>query len=326
MKKTKHTYKFNPKTLAYEKVIVDVREKVRKISFTVLFGIVLGVVLMVIGFNVIDSPKEKALKREIAQYQRQLKNLNTRVARASAVLEDLEDRDDNVYRTIFEAEPKKAIRDTLVNQEVDYSDLQGYSSSKMIENTTRKVDILTKRLYVESKSMDEVYAMAQKKQERLQSMPAIMPIDKRKCKIVSGFGYRYHPILHTKRMHTGIDLTARKGTPIYATAAGTVEAAGRNISSYSGYGVVCVINHGYGYKTLYGHLYDLKVKPGQKVKRGQQIGTVGSTGLSQAPHLHYEVFQNGNRVNPVFYFFNDLTTSEYEEVLEQASEENQCMS
>ena len=305
---------------------MDVREKVRKISFTVLFGIVLGVVLMVIGFNVIDSPKEKALKREIAQYQRQLKNLDTKVARASAVLEDLEDRDDNVYRTIFEAEPKKAIRDTLVNQEVDYSDLQGYSSSKMIENTTRKVDILTKRLYVESKSMDEVYAMAQKKQERLQSMPAIMPIDKRKCKIVSGFGYRYHPILHTKRMHTGIDLTARKGTPIYATAAGTVEAAGRNISSYSGYGVVCVINHSYGYKTLYGHLYDLKVKPGQKVKRGQQIGTVGSTGLSQAPHLHYEVFQNGNRVNPVFYFFNDLTTSEYEEVLEQASEENQCMS
>lgn len=325
-KQKKHTYKFNPKTLSYEKVIVDVRDKVKKISFTVLFGIVFGVLLMVIGFKVIDSPKEKALKRELAQYQRQVKSLNTRVNRAYAVLADLEERDDNVYRTIFEAEPMQDMRDSVMRREEDYTDLQGYGCSELVESTTRKVDNLTKRLYVESKSLDEVYQMALKKQDRLQSMPAIMPIDKRKCSISSGFGYRYHPILHTKRMHTGIDLLARQGTPIYATAAGTVEVAGKYLSDYSGYGVVCVVNHGYGFKTLYGHMKELKVRPGQKVERGQQIGTVGSTGLAQSPHLHYEVFQNGNRVNPVFYFFNDLSTSEYEQVLEQASQENQCMS
>lgn len=327
MKRTKkHTYKFNPRTLSYEKVIVDVKDKVRKVSFTVLFGVVLGVVFMVIGFKFIDSPKERALKREIAQYKQQLRDLNVRVNRASAVLNDLEDRDDNVYRTIFAAEPMYNMRDSVSRKEEDYSELQGYDCSAIIEATTRKVDVLSKRLYVESKSMDEVFQMAQQKQERLQAMPAIMPIDKRKCKIISGFGNRFHPILHTRRMHTGIDLTARKGTPVYSTAAGTVIAAGKNLSDYSGYGIVCVVDHGYGFVTLYAHLNDVKVKRGQKVNRGQQIGTVGSTGLAQASHLHYEVIQNGKKVNPVFYFFNDLSTKEYEEVLEQASQENQCLS
>lgn len=327
MKKTKkHTYKFNPRTLSYEKVIVDMRDKVRKISFTVLFGLVLGVLFMVIGFQLVDSPKERALKREISQYQQQLKNLNVRVNRAQAVLNDLEERDDNVYRTIFAAEPMRSMRDSAANKEEDYAELQGYDCSSVLEQTTRKVDALTKRLYVQSKSIDDVYQMAQTKQERLSSIPAIMPVDKRKCSIASGFGYRFHPILHTSRMHTGIDLTARKGTPVYATAAGTVVVAGKNLSDFSGYGVVCVVDHGYGYQTLYGHLTDLKVKRGQKVSRGQQVGTVGSTGLAQAPHLHYEVIQNGKKVNPVFFFFNDLSTSEYEDILEQASQENQCLS
>ena len=327
MKKTKkHTYKFNPRTLSYEKVIVDMRDKVRKISFTVLFGLVLGVLFMVIGFQLVDSPKERALKREISQYQQQLKNLNVRVNRAQAVLNDLEERDDNVYRTIFAAEPMRSMRDSAANKEEDYAELQGYDCSSVLEQTTRKVDALTKRLYVQSKSIDDVYQMAQTKQERLSSIPAIMPVDKRKCNIASGFGYRFHPILHTSRMHTGIDLTARKGTPVYATAAGTVVVAGKNLSDFSGYGVVCVVDHGYGYQTLYGHLTDLKVKRGQKVSRGQQVGTVGSTGLAQAPHLHYEVIQNGKKVNPVFFFFNDLSTSEYEDILEQASQENQCLS
>lgn len=325
-KRQKHTYRFDPHTLKFVKVKVSLKDKIRKLSWSVLLGLVLGVVLLVVGFQVVDSPKEKSLKRELAQYQRQMKSLNARVNRANEVLADLEKRDADVYRTLFESEPVNTVRDSLLARQESYDTLMGYAHSDLLVNTTRKVDELTKRLYVESQSIDEVYAMAQGKQDRMAAMPAIMPIDKRKCKLISGFGYRYHPILKTRRMHTGVDLTARKGTPIYATGDGVVEVAGKGLSDYSGYGVVCVINHGYGYKTLYGHMTDVKVRRGQKVKRGELVGTVGSTGLSQAPHLHYEVIMNGKKVDPVRYFFNGLTPSEYEEILELARQENQCIS
>ena len=192
--------------------------------------------------------------------------------------------------------------------------------------TTRRVDELTKRLYVESKSLDEIYAIARQKTERMASMPAILPIEKNKCKIVSGFGYRFHPILKYRRLHTGIDLTASTGTPIYATGDGVVRVAGRNPEGYSGYGVVVEIDHGFGFRTLYAHMSTTMVKSGQKVKRGEQIGTVGSSGMSTGAHLHYEVILNGKKVDPVFYFFNDLTPQEYDAVIEQARQENQCMS
>ena len=157
-------------------------------------------------------------------------------------------------------------------------------------------------------------------------MPAIMPIEKSMCRVVSGYGMRFHPILRYRRLHSGIDLTARQGTPIYATGDGVVKVAGRNPKGLSGYGVVAVIDHGYGFQTLYAHMKEVKVKVGQKVVRGQQIGTVGSTGISTGAHLHYEVVQNGKKVDPVYYFFNDLTPGEYEEVLELARRENQSMS
>lgn len=325
-KKHKHTYRFNPHTLRYEKVKVSVMDKIRKLSWSVLLGLVLGVTLLVVGFQVIDSPKEKELKRQLAQCQRQMKGLNDKVNRANQVLADLEKRDADVYRTIFESEPINKVRDSLLARQESYDSLMGHTYSELMVSTTQKVDDLTKRLYVESVSLDEIYRMAQSKQDRMASMPAIMPLDKRKCKLISGFGYRYHPILKTRRMHTGVDLTAKKGTPIYATGDGVVEIAGKGLSDYSGYGVVCVINHGYGYKTLYGHMTDVKVKKGQKVKRGELVGTVGSTGLSQAPHLHYEVIMNGQKVDPVRYFFNGLTAAEYEEILELARQENQCIS
>ena len=323
----KHTYKFNPHTLAYEKVVVGVKDKVKNISFTVAFGLVLGVVFMIVGYQVIDSPKERTLKREIAQYKRQLKQLNAKAARAEAVLEDLENRDDNIYRTIFEVEPiSENVRNSGVGGTDRYEDLQGYECSDEITATTKRIDDLSKRLYIQSLSFDEVYEMARNKQQRMASMPAILPIAKNQCKIVSGFGMRYHPILKYRRMHTGVDLTARKGTPIYATGDGTVTTAGRNANGLGGYGTVCVINHGYGFQTLYAHMSEVKVKPGQKVKRGELIGRVGSTGLSQGPHLHYEVILNGKKVNPVYYFFNDLTPSEYEQVIDAANQENQCLS
>ena len=325
--KTKHTYKFNPHTLSYEKVVVSVADKLKKVSFTVAFGLVLGVLFCVIGFQLIDSPKEKSLKRELALYKRQMRAVNQRLERDEEVLRDLENRDDNIYRTIFEVEPvSDGLRNSGMGGPDRYADMEGLDCSDEIIRTTQRLDDLTKRLYVQSVSFDEVYKMARNKQERIAAMPAIMPVKKTQCKLVSGFGSRYHPILHYRRMHTGVDLTARKGTPVYATADGKVEVAGRGGKGNSGYGICVQLNHGYGFQTLYAHLNDVSVKPGQKVKRGELIGHVGSTGLSSGSHLHYEVLQNGKKVNPVFYFFNDLTPSEYEEVIEAGNQENQCLS
>lgn len=327
MKKQRHTYRFNPHTLKYEKVFVSLRDKVRRISFNVLFGVVLGVVLVVIGLQFVEPPSERGLRRELAQYKRQYEQLLPRVERAEKVLADLEERDNVLYRTIFECEPvSDAERRSGIGGVERYAALDGYDNSELIKLTTRRVDELTKRLYVESKSLDEIYAIARQKTERMASMPAILPIEKNKCKIVSGFGYRFHPILKYRRLHTGIDLTASTGTPIYATGDGVVRVAGRNPEGYSGYGVVVEIDHGFGFRTLYAHMSTTMVKSGQKVKRGEQIGMVGSSGMSTGAHLHYEVILNGKKVDPVFYFFNDLTPQEYDAVIEQARQENQCMS
>lgn len=326
-KRQRHTYWFNPHTLKYEKVFVSLRERVRRISFNVLFGVVLGVALVFIGLQFVESPLERGLRRELAQYKRQFELLLPRVERAEKVLSNLEERDEVLYRTIFECEPvSDAERFGGIGGVERYASLDGYDNSELIKLATRKVDELTKRLYVESKSLDEIYAIARQKTERLASMPAIMPIAKDKCKIVSGFGYRFHPILKYRRLHSGIDLAARPGTPIYATGDGVVRVAGRNPEGYSGYGVVVDIDHGFGFHTLYAHMTTTMVKEGQKVKRGEQVGTVGSTGMSTGAHLHYEVILNGKKVDPVYYFFNDLTPQEYDAVIEQARQENQCMS
>ncbi len=326
-KRQRHTYRFNPHTLKYEKVFVSLRDRVRRISFNVLFGVVLGVVLVIIGLQFVEPPSERGMRRELAQYKQQYEQLLPRVERAEKVLSNLEERDNVLYRTIFECEPvSDAERFSGIGGVERYASLDGYDNSELIKLTTRRVDELTKRLYVESKSLDEIYAIARQKSERMTSMPAILPIAKDKCQIVSGFGYRFHPILKYRRMHTGIDLTAQTGTPIYATGDGVVRVAGRNPEGYSGYGVVVEIDHGFGFHTLYAHMNSTTVTSGQKVKRGEQIGTVGSSGMSTGAHLHYEVILNGKKVDPVYYFFNDLTPQEYDAVIEQARQENQCMS
>ena len=326
-KKQRHTYRFNPHTLRYETVFVSLKERVRRISFNVLFGVVLGVVIVIVGLQFMDSPKERAMKRELAQYRRQTRLLGDRVDRAEKVLVDLEERDDVLYRTIFESEPVSADeRHSGIGGVERYAEFDGMESGELLKSTTMKVDDITKRLYVESKSLDELYGMARKKSERMASMPAIMPIAKDRCKVVSGFGMRFHPILKYRRLHSGIDLTARQGTPVYATGDGVVRVAGRNPQGYGGYGVVAVVDHGFGFMTLYAHMASVKVRVGQHVKRGEQLGTVGSTGMSSGSHLHYEVIQNGKKVDPVYYFYNDLSPEEYEEVLELARQENQSMS
>ena len=326
-KKEKHTYRFDPHTLRYEKVFVSLRERVRRISFNVLVGVVLGVALVFLGMQLMESPKERAMKRELAQYRSQMRRMNDRVERAERVLENLEERDDVLYRSIFQAAPvSEEERHSGIGGVERYAELDQLSDGGQLKATAQRVDDLTKRIYVESKSLDELYSMAQSKNDRMSAMPAIMPVAKNRCKVVSGFGYRYHPILHYRRLHSGIDMTAPTGTPVYATGDGVVRVAGRGAQGYSGYGVVAVIDHGYGFQTLYAHMQGVKVRVGQRVKRGEQIGTVGSSGMSSGSHLHYEVIQNGKKVDPVYYFYNDLTPAEYEEVLEIARQENQSMS
>lgn len=324
--KQRHTYKFNPHTLSYEKVKTSFGEKLKKVSFSVAFGLVLGVVLLIVGLHVFDSPKERKLKREMAMMERQLQKLRDVVKRDEAVLVDLENRDNSIYRTLLEAEPIADERRTGGIAGADYGELEGFDCSEMVIATTKSIDDFSKRLYVQSKSMDEVYKMVTTKKERLDHIPAIMPLKKNQCKLISGFGTRYHPILHYRRAHTGVDLSAKKGTPIYATGDGVVEVAGRGDASLSGYGIAVLVNHGYGYKTLYAHMTEVKVRRGQRVKRGELLGTVGSSGLASGPHCHYEVWLNGKEVNPVYYFYNDLTPSEYEQVIEAANQENQCLS
>ncbi len=324
MKNPRHTYRLNPHTLRYEKVFVSLRDRVRHIGYGVLFGVVLGVSAVIIGLQFMQSPNERLLRRELDQYKRQTASLGERVDRAEKVLSNLEERDDALYRAIFESEPiPRSVRFSGIGGVERYASFGGDS---LLKNTTRRIDNLDKRLYVESKSLDEVYEMALNKSQRLASLPAIMPVDKDQCQVVSGFGTRFHPILKSHRLHEGIDFAAHPGTPVYATGNGVVRVASYNPQGYSGYGNVVIIDHGYGIMTLYAHMQKSTVRAGQRVKRGEQVGAVGSTGIASGSHLHYEVMLGERKVDPIYYFSGDLSPEEYQEVLEMARKENQCMS
>lgn len=317
-------YHFDPLHIKFYKVSPSFKQKFLKVLYFLIGGLVFSTIVTVIVFTTIDSPKEKMLKREIEQYKLQYEMLNDRLDKVAEVLKDMEDRDDNIYRVIFESDPiPSSVRKAGYGGAERYSKLEGYNNSELVTGTTKKLDKISRELYIQSKSFDEVFKMAKNKSEMLISIPAIIPIPKNKGVIASGFGYRIHPIYKVLRMHTGIDITCRLGTPVYATGNGTVS---KNDATVSGMGIVCVIEHGYGYKTVYGHLSKLKVKPGQKVKRGQIIGYTGNTGISIGPHLHYEVMKNGKFVNPINYFYNDLTPEEYQKVIEESSKVNQALS
>ncbi|HOY32916.1 MAG TPA: M23 family metallopeptidase [Bacteroidales bacterium] len=322
MKKPK--YHFNTKTLSFEEFRGSVKNKALKFISILTSGMVISAALMLVLYSFIDSPKERVLKRENEKLKLQYAYLNNRLDQLSAVLSNLQNRDDNIYRTIFESEPiPDEIRKAGYGGEDRYKDLKGYNNSDLMKNTAMRLDVISRQLYIQSKSFDEIILMAKNKEKMLSCIPAIQPVSKKRSTIISGFGYRIHPIYKTKRMHTGIDFMAHTGTPIYATGDGTViEPKGNQ----SGYGIVCVINHGFGFQSLYAHMSKMIVKPGMKVKRGQVIGHVGSTGLSVAPHCHYEIIKNGSKINPVNYFYNDLTPEEYQKVIELASKVNQALS
>ena len=300
------------------------RDKALKLLSYVLTSLFFSFCVLVIGFTVIDSPKEKQLKREIAQMQLQYDLLNNRLSQAGDVLKNIELRDNNIYRAVLNADPiPQSVRQAGFGGADRYKDLQDYSNSKLMTETAKKMDVLIREIYVQSRSYDEIEKLAKSKTLMLAAIPAIQPIDNKSLKcIVSGFGWRIHPIYKTERFHTGIDFAASEGTPIYATGDGVVEKAD-NLEE--GYGNHVVINHGFGYETLYGHMSKMAVIVGQKVKRGQIIGYVGCTGLCSGDHVHYEVIKNGEKVNPVDYFYNDLSPGEYKEIVNAASQPAQSL-
>jgi murein DD-endopeptidase MepM/ murein hydrolase activator NlpD len=319
---SKIKFYFNTKSLTYEKVQLKFWDRFKRFTGFLVTGLAFASVTMFFAYSYFDSPKEKQLKREIEAMKYQYDLIDNRLNQMNLVLADLENRDDNVYRVIFEAEPiPPEIRNAGFGGVDRYKDLEGLNNSELLIETTQKLDKIAKKMYIQSKSFDDLVKLANNKSVMLASIPAIQPISNKNLKsMTSGFGYRTHPIYKTTHLHAGMDFSSPVGSPIYATGDGVVEAAD-NLAQ--GYGNHVVINHNYGYKTLYGHMSRFAVRRGQKVKRGDVIGYVGSTGMSTAPHLHYEVIKNNNKINPINFYYNDLSPAEYQAMIDQASKNNQ---
>ncbi len=312
----KSKFRYNPDTLSYEKV--QPSNKRRFLVFLSYLSAIgsIAILLNVFYSSVFDTPREKMLIRENSQLQLQYRFLNEKVSSLETVLDDIERRDDNIYRTIFNADPiPSTVRDAGFGGVNRYEYLEGYENSDVIIETAKRLDLLTKAVYVQSKSYDEVVDLAKSREAQLSSLPAIQPIsNKDLSRTASGWGFRIHPIYKIRKFHYGMDFTAPTGTEVYVTADGTIE---RIQKSRRGYGNLIVVNHGYGYKTLYAHLNDFnKAYVGKKLQRGDVIAYVGNTGLSTAPHLHYEVHLNNKKVNPVNYYFEDLTAEEFDRMIE----------
>lgn len=317
-------YHFNPKSLKIEKIQVTLRQKIARLLSIVATGLVFATVVLLLAYNFLESPKERMLERELDQYELQYKILNDRLAQVQSVVTDLQDRDDNIYRVIFESEPiPSSVRKAGFGGADRYEKFEGYKNSEIIKSTTQKLDMITSQLYVQSKSYDEVFELAKKKENMMASIPAIQPISNKKLRrIGSYYGYRTDPFYKVTKFHEGIDFTASVGTEIYATGDGTVVSVER---SRGGYGNCIIVSHGFGYQTLYAHLSKMDVRRGQKVTRGQVIGRVGNTGKSTAPHLHYEVHKGTKSIDPINYFFNDITPEEYELMTELSQRPSQTL-
>lgn len=318
----KAKYRYNPGTLTYEREETSLKVKILRVSTFLMSSFIIAIGIFLIFTYVIDSPREKELIRELDQMKFQYAVLSQRMNEVNKVVENIADRDDNIYRVIFEAEPIPTnVRLAGFGGSDRYNGLQGFENSDLVIRTTIRLDQLSKQVYIQSKSLDDVYKMAREKEKMLASIPAIMPVaDKDLTRVASGYGMRIHPIFKVRKMHTGMDFTAPTGTEIYATGDGVVEEV---MAEHHGYGKHVVIRHGYGYQTLYAHMIRFNVRPGQKIKRGDVIGYVGSTGTSSGPHLHYEVIKNGEKINPANFYSNDLSPEEYELMLEISSTSNQ---
>ena len=323
---SKVKYYYDSENLAYKRIQTKKRKKFGYIVLFLVSSALFGflIFLLLINTSYFETPKDKIQAREIEALALNYKVLNKKLDLMNEVLEAIENRDNNIYRIYFNTTPiSEEERKAGFGGVNRYKDLQGFNNSELMENTTKRVDVLTKELVIQSKSLDEIVALAKQKEKLLAAIPAIQPVKNEDLKqMASSYDYRSDPFTKIRKFHYGMDFTARTGTPIYATGDGVVYKAD---ASLSGYGNHIEVNHGYGYKTLYAHLSKYNCRPGQRVKRGDIIGYVGSTGRSQAPHLHYEVFKGNERVNPLNFYYGSISAKEYIEISKLANQENQSL-
>lgn len=318
----KKHYRYDPDSLSYKEVKHGTQYYAKRAVFHLSFGIVLSIGLFFAYMYLFDSPKEKRLKREHHELLSQYEQMNRKLGQIEEVLEDIHARDENIYRVIYEADSIPAsVRRAGFGGINRYKGMESLPNSDLVIETAKRLDIVSRQLYVQSKSFDEIIDLVNRNNDMLRCIPAIMPVNNKDLtRTASGWGWRIHPVYKIKKFHEGMDFSAPIGTEIYATGDGTVSLVQ---TSYSGYGKHVKIDHGFGYQSIYAHMNDFKVRQGQKVKRGDVIGYVGSTGISTGPHVHYEVVKKGKKVNPQLYYFqDDLDAEDYERMIEISTNSN----
>jgi murein DD-endopeptidase MepM/ murein hydrolase activator NlpD len=320
MKKIKYYY--NTNTLRYEKLETPLRVKLLRIFGFIAAALVTAGLISYLAFQFIGSPKERILQQQNESLKDNYRQMNDRVKSIQQQMQELEKRDNDVYRAIFEASPvPDSARAKQLAEQLEIASIEKIKDHQLVASITATINNLSSRIEAQKKSYTEVDELVKNKEQLLSHTPAIQPVSNKDLnRIASGFGYRIDPVYKTTKMHEGLDFAAPHGTPIYATADGTITTAG---STGNGYGNHVVINHGYGYETLYGHMVRVKVSAGETVKRGQVIGWVGSTGKSSGPHLHYEVHKNNQKIDPIYFFYNDLTPEQFNLILKKAAASNQ---
>lgn len=320
MKKIKYYY--NTNTLRYEKLETPLRVKLLRVLGFISAAIVTAIIIVSIAYRYFPSANEKKLMEENEVLEDQYQNLKQATNKLSQRLSELENRDNEIYRTIFEANPiPDSLRAIEIANQQEWTKVNKLTNAELENSIVQTLNNLNNRMGNQEKSYNEIAKFISNKEELLACTPAIQPVSNSDLKrVASGFGSRIDPVYKTIKFHAGLDFSAPQGTPIYATANGQIRTAG-NLGN--GYGNHVVINHGYGYETLYGHMFKVKVKPGQRVKRGEVIGWVGSTGKSTGPHCHYEVHKNGRPIDPVYFFYNDLTPEQFDRMLKMAASSNQ---
>ena len=323
---SKNKYYFDSENLEFVPIKRTFAQRIYGLSLFLISSVIIGSFITIILLNTdfIDTPRELVQEREIDNYELQLRVLNKKLDQVESTLANIEKRDNSLYRVYFEASPiPEEQRKAGFGGVNRYDYLDGYESSDLIVNTTERVDILTKELVIQSKSLDEIELLAQNKESLLTSIPTIQPINSIDLKrMASGYGYRIDPFTKNRTMHSGMDFSAKTGTPIYATGDGKISRADNRAV---GFGNHVRIDHGFGYTSIYAHMSKIAVRRGNKVKRGDLIGYVGNTGRSVAPHLHYEIVKDGRKINPINFYSGSLSPIEFEELVNQALQENQSL-
>ena len=320
----KQKYIFNHKTLRFEKFQLSRSKRIGR-ALLLFLSIAGGAFLFaILLFTFFKSPKEKAQARELEYMKLQYEILNDKLDNLELLMTDMEQRDNDLYRVMFEADPiPNSVRRSGFTDADRYADLYGYMNSGLVVNAARKMDVIASQLYNQSVSYDSLFVMARNKSAMLAHIPAIFPLKEDEITYISSyFGYRPDPIYKIEKFHSGIDFSAALGTEAYATGDGVVADVESNDW---GYGNMVTVDHGFGYKTRYAHLQKAAVRKGQRVKRGQLIGFIGSTGKATGVHLHYEVLKNDVQIDPINFFYQDLTPEEYNQILQQSTLPTQTM-